>query len=633
MRAEWLARYALPGLALVAGGALAAQPPARPPFDPFPGGIAASYHFDLARNFFRTPEQEAAEWRLVEARLARLDSLARGAVRSADALLGALRLQDSLDLEVQRHAAYLELRYDADTRQEEARAASARLLAAAGRPYGTFAAALRSLADDDLARLERERPELRRYRFALDGIRGSAAPRLEPAAQRVVGALAPHATGWGAQLFAATVASTDFGTVATPAGELSVSRDYAALAASPDRRVRREGYQRNERGLAQHREVYAAILTRTAAALDAVSRARGWPDHPSESYAGRYLDRARVVALLDSLAAAAEVNRRFERAVVEHQRRTLALDTVHTWDLSVPEPGVTLPRFTITEATRLVLDATRPLGADYARELALLLDPTNGRLDVAPAPYRVSRQGFSTGLVGFPSTFYQGAFAGYVEDVVTLAHESGHAVQNMLMTAGGVLPRYAAGPAYFTESFAGLSELLVLEALYRRAPDRAHRIYWLQRLVAQGAGVFRNGWESRLEQQLFDSVAAGRRPGADDIEAMTQATAARYSVWFGPGSERRLAWVQPTQFYTRPLYRINYVYANLLALRYLDLLHRDPSAFARRYGALLGNGYDAPPDALLRRFVDTRLDDPALVRGAARVLASWVEELERLYAS
>ena len=87
--------------------------------------------------------------------------------------------------------------------------------------------------------------------------------------------------------------------------------------------------------------------------------------------------------------------------------------------------------------------------------------------------------------------FYQGAFGGYLEDVVTLAHESGHAVQNMLMTANGVLPRYAFGPAYFTESFAGLSELLLLEHLYRTAADKPHRLVYLQRLITQAAEVFR----------------------------------------------------------------------------------------------------------------------------------------------
>jgi hypothetical protein len=46
---------------------------------------------------------------------------------------------------------------------------------------------------------------------------------------------------------------------------------------------------------------------------------------------------------------------------------------------------------------------------------------------------------------------------------------------------------------------------------------------------------------------------------------------------------------------------------------------------------LLGNGYDAPPDALLRRFVGTTLGDPELIDGAVRVLESWLGELKSLY--
>ena len=113
---------------------------------------------------------------------------------------------------------------------------------------------------------------------------------------------------------------------------------------------------------------------------------------------------------------------------------------------------------------------------------------------------------------------------------------------------------------------------------------------------------------------------------------MTQSIASRYSTWFGPESERKLAWLQPTQYFTRPLYRLNYVYASLLALRYLDLLHRDPSGFAARYGALLQHGYDASPDALLERFVGIGLSDPELVAGASRVLETYLKELNVLYA-
>jgi oligoendopeptidase F len=606
---------------------VSAQPGA---FDPFPAGSASSYHFDLARNFFRTPEEEATARRGLVTQLAKFDPPSRDLARSADRVLEALRLQDSLDLEVSRHVTYLNLRYFSDTRNTEGFGDGGRLRAIADQRFAPFNSALASLPDAVITRMEEVQPQLRRYRFAIESSRRQAPRRLTPEGEDVLKTLGPLATGWGAQVFSLTYASTDFGSVNTASGMLSVERDYTAIAAHPDPRVRKEGYLRNNNALAQHREVYAAILVRTAEALNAVARLRGYADYADQTYAERFLDRARVVAFLDSLAEAADVNKRIERAVIDHCRGTFGLDTVHVWDLWLPEPGLALPRFTIVEATQLVQEATKPLGDGYSRELARLLDPANGRLDVAPGPHKANRQGFSAGLVGFPSMFYQGQFGGNVEDVVTLAHESGHAVQNMFMTSNDVLTRYASGPAYFTESFAGLSELLVLEHLYRHAPDRKHKIFYLRRLINQGAEIFRTGWESRVEQELFDSVGAGKRPGADDIETMTQATASKFSVWSGPDSERQLAWLQPTQYFTRPLYRVNYVYSKLLALRYLDLLHRESAGFSRRYSALLSNGYDAPPDSLLRRFVGISLDDPALVRGAAGVLESWLKEFESL---
>ena len=610
-----------------------AQSASQSAFNPFPDGIASRYHFDLARLFFRSPDEEAAARRLLMLRLERFRRAASEFPPSAVDLLHALQEEDSLLLEVTRHSAYLELRYYSDTRNSDAQQTEDTLRSAAGQAFAVFENRLVTRPDSFFKRMERAEPTLRRYHFAIANARRTAFHQLTPEGERALEALGPMASGGGARLFSTALNATDFGVVQTSSGPLSVARDYAAIASNPDRSVRREGYLSNEEGLAQQRDVYADILVRTATALNAAARLRRYADYSEESYGDRFLDRAQVVSFLNSLAAHAEINKRIERAVIDHYRKILGVDTIHVWDLRAPELGIEVPRLTITEATRAVLEATRPLGENYTRELAQLFDPANGRLDVAPGPNRANRQGFSTGFVGFPSVFYQGAFRGYVEDVVTLAHESGHAVQNMLMTRGHVLPRYATGPAYFTESFAGLCELLILEYLYRNAPDRSHKIYYLQRLVTQGAEVFRSGWESLVEQQLFDSTAAGKQLSGDDIEAITQATASRFSVWFGPGSERRLAWIQPTQFFTWPLYRVNYAYSKLLALRYFGLFRTKPRQFQRRYMALLSNGYDAPPDALLRRFVGNGLGDPELIDNAVSVLDSWLHELEALYRS
>gem|GEM_PF-6542108 len=95
------------------------------------------------------------------------------------------------------------------------------------------------------------------------------------------GQMAECAVGPGSARFFATLNGTDFGSVHTPAGSLKVLDDYTAIASNPDRRVRREGYEPNQKGLAKNRDVYADILVSTATALNKAARLRGYPDYPA----------------------------------------------------------------------------------------------------------------------------------------------------------------------------------------------------------------------------------------------------------------------------------------------------------------------------------------------------------------
>ena len=67
-RSLWSVVAALVG----AASSLPAQGAPPTPFDPFPGGSAARYHFDLARNFFSSPADELARREQLRPRLERL---------------------------------------------------------------------------------------------------------------------------------------------------------------------------------------------------------------------------------------------------------------------------------------------------------------------------------------------------------------------------------------------------------------------------------------------------------------------------------------------------------------------------------------------------------------------------------
>ena len=596
-------------------------------FDPFPNGSAAAYRFNLERNFYASPEIAEREAQQI---LVRATGLAERAARVANAsqLCAVLAGWDSVARLAGRQYAYFTLRSNIDT-QDAGAQRSMGAFAGAFEPLGSAVnGALGTISAARFDTYQASDARLRKYAYAAELARRAQARRVDSASERTANQLAATATSWGPSLFQRTNAGINFGSVDVGGRVLDVRRNGNEIRNHPDRSVREKGYKLNQAGLASRRDTFAFILSRQAQARNSIARLRRFPDYPTQYYATNELDRTWVASMLSELAARADINKTYERRRKEELRRELGIDTVHWWDLTAPSPGRAAPRFTIQEATRHVVAAAAPLGEAYVRELLAMLDPANGRLDLVPRENRVDRPGFSTGSVGYPSMFFQGRFEGFSDDLVILAHEAGHAVQNVLMDSANVLPRYAFGPSYFTESFATFSALLLLEHLAQSDELAADRLVFRRRLLEDGLELFRNGYESMLELQLYDSVSAGRLLDADAVERLTQTVGSQFTIWLGPGSERGLAWVQPIQFYTWPLYRVNYVIAKLLALRYLDMLHQDPSGFRTRYAALLRNGYDAPPGVLLKRFLGIDFaDTKALVGSATKVLDEWVSKV------
>ncbi len=600
----------------------------KPAFNPFPRGLDKAYQFDLARNFYPTTAAAATAQRDLIDSFAALASGIKN-INDGPTLYRRLTTLDTLNRELIRLYSYYSLRSSIDSRDQQAGQASGELAAATNPALSQIQRTITEIPTSQLDAYVRADPRLAKYSYAISLSRAGNARRLDPAAAQRLAAVEAEVRTWGPSTFRRLM-SASAGTVHAPEGELDVRRNGNQIRTHPDRAVRKAGYDLNRAEIASRRDTFALILTRTAHLRDSIARQRGWPDYPTQFYASNGLEPRQVRALLESVAKRADINKRYEREQIAAIRREFGYDTVHFWDLGAPAKGQVAPRFDIEGATREVVAAAAPLGVGYVRELKALLDPRNGRLDMIPRPNRIDQPGFSTGRVGFPSMFFQGRFEGYVDDLVILSHEAGHAVQNMLMDSAGVIPAYATGPSYFTESFAIFSQLLLLEHLYRTAANDVDREYYRRRLLEDALGVFRNGWESELELQIYDSAAAGRTLDADDIEQLTQNVASRSSVWFGPGGERALAWVQPIQLYTWPLYRVNYVIAELLALQYVDKLHRDSAGFMPKYAALLRNGYDAPPDELLQRFLGVSLRDPdALVANAMNVVEQWLEEPAR----
>lgn len=448
--------------------------------------------------------------------------------------------------------------------------------------------------------------------------------------RRIINDITPNLLNWQPRLFLTTTRTTEFKPVKTGNRILNIPANLNEIWNHPDREVRKEGYLNNLEGMKSRREIYATILLETVRNRNRVATLMGYRDFPEQYYSQRFLTKDIVSSLLKTLADSAYINKRFENAEFKNLKKLGGIDTVFAWDRFMPDPKAPTPRFTITEATTIILEATQPLGNDYYTEMAKLLDPQNGRLDMVNRPNRVLRPGFSNGSVGYNSVFYQGNYEGYISDLIIFGHEAGHAVQNMLMDKNGVSAFYALGASYFTESFAGFNELLITDYLYQHANTVEYKRYYLSRFLNQAMELFGNGMDITYEQVLYDSVPAGRISNADQLELQMQKTGLQFSNWYQPHIKFEMQWVNKMQFTTNPLYRVNYAYAKLLALYYFYLYQQNSKSFVQNYNGLLRNGYDAEPDKILKQFLGISITDKKLIDLSLGLINKKIDEYESL---
>ncbi len=584
-------------------GALAQAPgPAAPLAD---SAEISRYRFDLARNFFPTPEAEVAGRAELEREIEALATLS-GRIASAPDLLAALEADDRASRRFRRHDLYLFLRYAVDIREEagmrDAEALRVRLRAARQ-------ALRRAIAEKEAAWLDTAigaNAALARYRHFIDTVRREAAHLPGPERQAAITALEPLL---GARDYPRIVNGLSFGDVRVGDRTLNAGRDQAELDASPSEAVRREGSRLLFEGYASQRQLFAQMLIRVVEGGNALAGLRGHASAAAEAAFNAY------VAPGD-----------YERLLAEVARHG---DAYKAWQRRTGDPFAITARWRPSEGAALISASAAALDARYGQEFAALLDPPNGRADLAGGEHRLPITGTASVYPTGQSAIYMRGYQGTLLDLIVLAHEGGHAVQAQLMARDNVPMVHAAGPGYFTESFGRFQELLLLDHLLRHERSAPRRAELRDAFAARLLSVFPSAEEAAVELAIHKGVGEGRIRTPDDLDSAAAAAGAPYSIDYERTPERRGVWMLADGYFMAPMQELNDAYASLLAIRYFQLYRRDPARFRRGYLALLSGGYDAAPADLLRRHLDIDMNAPGFVAETMTALRADIDALYR----
>jgi oligoendopeptidase F len=191
-------------------------------------------------------------------------------------------------------------------------------------------------------------------------------------------------------------------------------------------------------------------------------------------------------------------------------------------------------------------------------------------------------------------------FTDQLRDVVTLAHEFGHAVHGTLSLERQAYRAYHAGLA-LAEVPSTFAQLLAVERLIEQEEDPSTRAMLLaDRAEGAMASIFRQTVLARFEQQAYAVRGEGKALTRERLaDFWIEENARYYADSLDLPEGYRLGWTYIPHFIHVRFYTYAYVFAHLVAFSLLARYRSDPDGFAPAYLDLLASGASRSPQELL----------------------------------
>jgi oligoendopeptidase F len=505
---------------------------------------------------------------------------------------------------LQRHWAYLRVQSLENTEDQSAKAARIAVSTDIDVLDAAMRSRLRQVPPDQIARLGR-------FTYLAKLAQQDAAHDFSPDAQRYRGAVTAPFEGSISDAYDRLI-DTVGSNKAITSSDLATRR--AAIAS------RNEAYDKIA-------PVTANLLINLIEIENRDAAAQGYANAADRKYSSLGLSTTLIGQTLSEVQAEAPVYRRYEQVLAEHAARKLGIPSILSAEQDFAyEPS---PQISLNEGRQLILESFQPLGQNYIQRFGDLLDPANGRLDLTGGNHR-AHTGTSITAYDAPVAFYFSGYDGSLKSVSTMAHEGGHAIHRELMNASGIPVYERTGPHYLFEGYAIFNELLLLDHAAQVAKTPAQREYALERLLWKlSAELFMSAEETAFERSLYTEASGHSLLDRASIDAIYRKSIAPYEYWPMSDVGNSREWMRKSLLFEDPLYLVNYLYAAVVAVALYERSHTDPD-FAAKYEKLLRRGFDAPPETLLAS-MGIQLDDPGLVKAAARLFEAKTEELQQLY--
>ena len=322
-----------------------------------------------------------------------------------------------------------------------------------------------------------------------------------------------------------------------------------------------------------------------------IDRLRGF----STPEAARHLDNEVDEAVVNNVVDVCVDNYGTVADYYHLKRELLGLDELTHYDRYAPITS-NRTKFSFHEAKDIVLDAF----GRFSTRLTEITEPFFSRRWI-DAALRTGKQGgaYCAGITPDLHPYILLNYTDEPRDVMTLAHELGHGVHDVLASKQNLLNYYPVLPLAETASTFG--EMLVFDALQTTLSSPHERLALLcAKIEDTFATVFRQITMYRFERKAH---RLRREEGEQPTEAYCELWQRTMQEMFGDsptlGEEHQWWWLYIPHINRSPFYVYAYAFGELLVLSLYAKYQQEGEAFVPAYFDLLRAGGSAPPAKLI----------------------------------
>ncbi len=484
-------------------------------------------------------------------------------------------------------------------------------------PLVFFTLEVNRLADDHFDALFAQNAELARYKPVFDRIRAMKPYQLSDELERFLHDLGVVGDAWE-RLFDETIAGLTF---VVDGEEYNIEGTLNFLT-DQNRNQRESAARELARVLNENIKIFARVHNTQTKEKDIMDRWRGMETPQMGRHLSNDVEPEVVEALRNAVVAAyPKLSHRYYNL----KRKWLGLDRMEVWDRNAPLPLESDRIVDWDEARDLVMTAYN----SFDPRLGELAEPffDKGWIDAAVKP------GKAPGAFAHPTVtnvhpYVMLNYLGKPRDVMTLAHELGHGVHQVLAAKQGEM--LSSTPLTLAETASVFGEMLTFQKMLEGATSVEERKVML-------AGKVEDMINTVVRQIAFYDfeckLHAARKDGEltpEDINALwmsVQAESLGEAFDFMDGYET--FWAYIPHFVHSPFYVYAYAFGDGLVNALYAVYKDQPDGFQDKYFEMLTAGGSKHHSDLLKPF-GLDASDPKFWDKGLSMISDMIDELERL---